>query len=447
MTSDAFSRKVRSAILTAYSDSNDSMKFSLIFASILFVHSTGALVNSSFVDFGTYLRSGIGMNSKGGDQVCFSNPGAVGNEFRVGNECTTYGELVLTTFLKRRTEKDPLYGYGQLRFAYGPPGNTNWEYANGDNPIAVRETYAEIGGIGKQEISFWVGNRFYRDQEMYMNDFFYFGDTSGNGGGIGRIPFFLKGKLYAAVLRETKTNKTDNGNLAMTLLDLRAKGMQLGRNLQLNLWFGHGFSSGGKDIDTLIEYNDPSGQVYGAILQKGFDKGFNHFAVVYGNGLLHQFNLFGDVTLTKGSPEALAQEKAKRLRIVDHLTYDLTDRFSFHFGTTLEIRDNGSDRNSREVWYNAGFHPVYFIDENFQLTGQIGTSVVESEGSPARRMTRLTFAPQVGLRKGIWNRPIIRAFYSRTFWSRSNRGQIGRGTFYENETSGTNIGLQMEIWF
>lgn len=62
-----------------------------------------ALLNSSFVDFGTYLRSGIGSSGKGGDEVCFNNPGAAGNEFRLGNECTTYGELVINSFVKRGT--------------------------------------------------------------------------------------------------------------------------------------------------------------------------------------------------------------------------------------------------------------------------------------------------------------------------------------------------------
>ncbi|MCR9203755.1 MAG: carbohydrate porin [Halobacteriovoraceae bacterium] len=422
------------------------MKPIIILFTLLLCSPIFALLNSSFVDFGTYLRSGIGSNGSGGDQVCFNNPGAAGNEFRVGNECTTYGELVITTFLKRGKEESPLYAYGQLRLAYGPPGNTNYEGANGTSPIAVRETYAEIGGIGEKKLSFWAGNRFYRDQEMYMNDFFYFGDTSGNGGGVGRIPFWLKGKLYAAVLRETQTTASDNGNLALTLFDFRAKGMQLARNLQLNLWFGHAVTSAGTNTTTGQEYDDGTGQVFGAILQKGFQRGFNHFSIIYGKGLLDQFNLYGDLTAIKGSNQAEAQRKSNRLRIVEHLTLDISDQLSFHFGSTLEIRDSGNTTNNKEVWYNAGIHPVYFLDENFQLTGQIGTSVVDAQGAPARRMTRVTFAPQIGLRKGIWSRPILRAFYSKTFWSRSNRGQIG-GTTYANETSGTNIGLQMEIWF
>ena len=168
--------------------------------------------------------------------------------------------------------------------------------------------------------------------------------------------------------------------------------------------------------------------------------------MIYGKGLLDQFNLYGDLTAIKGSAAAREQRKSNRLRIVDHLTYDVNDKLSFHFGSTFELRDSGANSNNKEIWYNAGIHPVYFIDNNFQLAAQVGTSVVDAQGSPLRRMTRVTIAPQVGLRKGIWSRPIIRAFYSRTFWSRSNRGRIG-GTTYANETSGTNIGMQMEIWF
>lgn len=416
-------------------------------ASFIFSSSSAyAWLSSDFLDVGTYLRSGVGSNGKGGDQECFTQPGTPGNEFRLGNECSTYGELALATYVKRANENSPLYGYGQIRLAYAPDGHTNWEGANGDNPIAVRESFVEIGGLTKYQLSFWAGKRFYREQDLYMNDFYYFADTSGNGGGVGNIPFVRNSKLHFAVLRETKSTETDNGKLALTLFDLRAKGIALGGGFEVNVWLGHAVTSSGVDSTTGDEYDDLSGQVAGFILQKGLAHGFNHFAVIWGKGLLDEFNLYGDLTAIKGSAAAEEQRDSNRLRVVEHLTYDFNSDWSFHFGATYERRDNGKDSDSLEEWYNLGVHPVYFIDDNFQIAGQLGTSVVDSEGAAPRRLTRVTIAPQIALARNIWSRPVLRAFYSKSFWSRSNRGSIG-GKAYQNETSGTNMGLQMEVWF
>ncbi len=403
-------------------------------------------ITSDFVDFGTYLRSGIGSNGRGGDQECFNQPGTPGNEFRLGNECSTYGELALATFVKRPGSNREVYGFGQIRLAYAPSGHTNWEGANGSNPIAIRESYAEIGNLTAHKLSFWVGKRFYREQDLYMNDFYYFADTSGNGAGIGQIPFIRGGKLNLAVLRETKDTESDNGRLALTLLDARAKDLELFSGLKVNLWLGHAFSSAGKNTTTGQEYDDANGQVIGALFHKGFAQGFNHLALIWGSGLLDEFNLYGDLTVIKGSAAAKAQEDSARFRVVEHLTYNLSSSWALHFGATYEYRDSGALVNNKEVWWNVGVHPVYFIDDNFQIASQIGTSVVDAEGAPAKRLTRVTIAPQIALDRNIWSRPVLRAFYSKSFWSRSNRGLIG-GNVYRAQTSGTAMGLQMELWF
>lgn len=413
---------------------------------LFFSHSSYAWIESQYVDFGTYLRSGIGANGKGGDQECFSQQGTPGNEFRLGNECSTYGELAIATFVRRPGKDQGVYGFGQIRLAYAPSGHTNWEGANNTNPIAIRESFAEIGNLTRHKLSIWAGKRFYREQDVYMNDFYYFADTSGNGAGVGQIPFIRGSKLHLAVLRETKDTESSNGRLALTLLDARAKDIDLFSGFKLNMWLGHAFSSAGKNTTTNQEYDDANGQVVGALFQRGFEGGFNHFAVIWGRGLMDEFNLYGDLTTIKGSSAAKAQEDSSRLRLVEHLTYNLNQDWAFHFGATYENRDNGASTNNKEIWWNVVIHPVYFIDDNFQIAAQLGTSVVDPQGAPARRLTRVTIAPQVALDRGIWSRPVLRAFYSKSFWSRSNRGLIG-GNVYSGETSGTSIGMQMELWF
>jgi maltoporin len=49
-------------------------------------------------EFHGYLRSGYGLNGRGGQQLAFQAPGA-GAKFRLGNEAETYGELIFVNNL------------------------------------------------------------------------------------------------------------------------------------------------------------------------------------------------------------------------------------------------------------------------------------------------------------------------------------------------------------
>jgi maltoporin len=95
--------------------------------------------------FAGYMRSGTGDNDKGGKQVCFNNPGSVANEFRLGNECGTYGEASFRVeMLKPKTEADPFFR-SQLTFAYFPPNDSQYEdtAVAGNHDINVVEAYVE----------------------------------------------------------------------------------------------------------------------------------------------------------------------------------------------------------------------------------------------------------------------------------------------------------------
>lgn len=50
--------------------------------------------SSQALEFGGYLRSGVGTSVNSGSQSCFQLPGAQ-TKYRLGNECEQYGELEL----------------------------------------------------------------------------------------------------------------------------------------------------------------------------------------------------------------------------------------------------------------------------------------------------------------------------------------------------------------
>lgn len=418
-------------------------RYSLIICCSIYLplaHST----STDFFSYGLYLRSGVGSNFKGGDQECFNNPGTPGNEFRLGNECQNYGELVLTGHPIRADEQSQTYVKAQVRLAFSQDGDTNWEGANSEDPIAVRESFVEIGGIDNSPISFWAGKRFYRENDLHMNDFYYFADTSGNGGGIGHIPF-LRGHLHLAWLRENSQIQTDKGKRALNLFDARIKGLQIAPGHNLNLWLGYAYVPSAIEVDSQSELASHSGKVFGVLHDWNLNGGFNHLALLYGQGLMREFNLYAPLDTVKDSIESRRLKDSRRFRLVEHLSMEVGQDFAFHFATTFEWRDNGNS-DEGEVWWNVGVRPVYFFTDHYQIAFEAGTSIVNRKGEDLRRLTRFTIAPQVATSRSLWGRPVVRAFVSRSFWSRSNRGDVG-AIAYENSTSGGSFGLHIEAWF
>ncbi|MCO4793293.1 MAG: carbohydrate porin [Bacteriovoracaceae bacterium] len=400
-------------------------------------------------DLEGYMRSGVGTNTKGGDQVCFSNPGAAGNEFRLGNECSTYGEIAWRLHHMTSKGVNSPYFKSQIRFAFSPKGHTNWESANGTSaspsPMAVRESYFEGGRFGGTPYTYWAGKRFYRENDLHMNDWYYFGDMSSNGAGMGQIPF-LGGKLQLAWLREVSSTTSDIGNHGVTVYDARLKEIQITDKNKGFLWLGYATAPGGTDTSNSKVYESSNGYLAGFFLETGLKKGFNHFAIMYGKGLLDDFNVYGSSALEAGSTAHKTQEDSSKIRLVEHMTYDLNSKLSFHASTSVELRDNGAANDNRSTWWNVGIQPMYFFSDHHQLVGVLGTSLVDADGSQAKRLTRFTIAPQISAGRNIWARPVIRLFYTRSWWSTSNRGSVG-GTTYSSETSGGSYGVQGEVWF
>jgi maltoporin len=108
-----------------------------------------------------------------------------------------------------------------------------------------------------------------------------------------------------------------------------------------------------------------------------------------------------------------------------------------HASATLEQRNNGS-RDS--TWWNAGFRPVYFINDNLRFVTEVGHSEVLST-TKSLTLTRLTFAYEIAINKSIWARPVIRAYATESFWSKDNRSN------FNNKKDGHAVGFQTEVWF
>lgn len=386
-----------------------------------------------------YLRAGSGTNTYGGDQECFYNQGSGGwngvgrNEFRLGNECSNYLELGLR-FNHLKTETQNVFT--QFRIANSHSGHDSFESKNQTTDFV--EAFAEIQGMNDLPWSFWVGKRFYRDQDVYIDDFYYFGSMNGNGAGIGNIPL-LGGELSLAYLREVSDVKTSKGLQGLTVYDARLKNVQIANKLKQNFWLAFGKNPESEDVTTKAKYEKATGIVVGTLLDYDLSGGFNHFSIVYGQGIMNNFNLYGDVTTTAVDD----QKDQKRLRLINHTTHSINERWAFHSSINY---DHMTRKSYKEQWMGMALRPVYRVTPTFHLVSEVGSSIVKE--NLTRRLTRLTLAPQLSISENIWGRPVLRAFYTHSFWNKANQSFVAQSApTYGNKTSGGAYGFQVETFF
>src|SRR5215470_609714 len=88
-------------------------------------------------EFDGYVRSGFGVNAKGGDQDAFGLPGV--SKYRLGNETETYGELGLAANWINPEHTDTWFKT-KVKLAVVAARNSTFDALTA---IAIREGYAE----------------------------------------------------------------------------------------------------------------------------------------------------------------------------------------------------------------------------------------------------------------------------------------------------------------
>lgn len=417
-----------------------------------------------------YFRAGTGWNTQGGRQECFTNPGTVGNEFRLGNECGIYGEASLRMHLiKSDSLKEPFFR-AQTTLAYFPPANSQYEDNDADGrDINVVEAFVEGGNFDGVPLYYWAGKRFYRSVDVHMNDFYYFGNMSGTGAGVGSEDIGL-GKLKFAILQETATSvsatsikrnesnvdrvQTQVGPLGKTAFDLRWEDVALTADDSLNFWAVFATTPPGYEPSTNKNYNQGQGYVGGVRYHRTVGTGFNDLAVVYGTGVMQSLDMGSGTSIENNS--GVDFDRAHRLRVVEHLLWNMADQLSTEFAATYEDRDSGAATDAHSTWWNVGVRPVYYISDHYRVALEVGHSVVRDDADRDaggnrvgdRHFTRVTLAPELAISRSFFGRPVIRAFVTHTTWNDDNKDFIVKNMpAFTDKTSGTAVGFQTEVWF
>jgi len=434
-------------------------------------------VGTKQFEFGGYFRAGTGWNQGGGRQRCFRNPGqaASANEFRLGNECGTYGEAALRTHLLKGGDKESPYFNAITTVAYTPNADTQYESAGGfqgNSSLNLIEAYVEGGNLDELGLSFWAGKRFYRTVDAHMDDFYYFANMSGNGAGVGNFKTSF-GTFRAALLQETSTiasatgvithiDTGSAGSLSKTAFDLRLDNAKITDVDTLFGWLVAAATPPGTDQTTGTKYLQAHGyaggirynhSIKGNLFGPADDKrvGANDFAAVLGTGVMETLEMNGGSAVSEA---ASYKKDSRRIRVVDHATIPLTERLATHFAAIYEYRSQTpsmtTGARSNSYWWDIGVRPVYAFTEHYSLAFEAGHSEVrdDSEAVGVRQLTRFTLAPQVAMSNNIFGRPVIRAFVTQSLWNDANRTQLVLNSQeYQNSNSALSLGFQTEVWF
>ncbi len=424
---------------------------------------------NDFIDFNGYFRSGYGRDDQGGPQPAFQAPGAFA-KYRLGNEAETYGELIFgknwyvpdlfSPDAPPRADGTPTgpIARTQVRVAfYDPYSNVG---SGSTFQTSLPEAWAEIGNVfaAQPELKFWAGNRFYRRQDICINDFFFY-NMSGGGGGVEDFETPV-GKMALAWIG----NGQQSGVYSSDIVIQPDPNNQAGFSKQsfvLSLYDVE--MPWGKGEFGLVVASENSGK--NALGQQAPDSqggaltfihtrehflsedGFNKFSLQIGNGAAKTFTSgFETATLTNGTFILPDEPHSWRFRATESFVAQPCAQVSISPAVVYQYTDYNNVQGNRQ-WISAGVRPIYHFNNFFGLAFEPGVDHVDDSGiHQSGTLYKLTLAPQVSLGDKFFSRPVIRAYVTYAAWTESYKGYVG-GNDFMNDTSGWTWGMQMEVWW
>lgn len=393
-----------------------------------FIRNTVDAMPKAF-EFHGYLRSGFGINYKGGDMDAFQAPGAF-TKYRLGNETDTYGELLFQNNWINNSG-DGVQFNTQVRLGFSLQGNSNYDDTV---EFRIREAFAEARNVIAKApgMAFWAGERFYDRHDVHITDFFFL-DKSGFGGGFTDLKVG-PGKLNVAFLGGAEppgAMTPEFGRRTKKSLDVRYKGLPLPDGSNLMLWGDLVFQSPATDDDSTV-----FGFSVGAVHEKQMMGGFNKLTVMYGHGSGANYNTY----------QGPGESGAYNLRLVEQFVFQPAERLSMMGTGVFQLLNNGVDGMGeyKSTWISAGIRPIYQFTNYLSLATELGFDTAKEGEGDFNYVGKLTVAPQIATGPTFWARPSLRAFVTMAFW---NEEGVTGGPAFATDTFGMTMGLQAESWW
>ncbi len=408
--------------------------------------------NAGKFGFHGYMRSGFGVDGKGGPQDYFKAPNAEA-KYRLGNETEAYIEALFKYTTK---DNNKAVFDTNFRLAFVTPTSKSNDFIT---TTSVREAYVRMRGISKKKktLAFWAGQRFYDRYDNHIIDF-WFRDMSGFGGGFEDLVLNGKSlKLAVAFLGGSIDQLQSNGNVYpennfifnKTTIDVRLYRINLmGGELRLTGDFSK-FSG-----DSLITnagslfVENSLGWSLGILHISKFEKGQNTFNIFYGSGVAENYKATIDQPLgiIYEPGDIIRVRDFKRFRVLNDIRINLNPRVSLMGILVYQQLNNGMNENNIMNWFTAGIRPLYHFNRYFSLVGEFGMDYTKQEGLLDGVLFKSTLAAQLSPHNKFLSRPALRAYITYACWSDAFMGMVAASSF-PDQKYGLSVGIQMETWW
>jgi maltoporin len=362
-------------------------------------------------------------------------------KYRLGNVCDAYFEGGYT---KEIAKNDGVsYLATVWANAYSPKSDF------GDAKLAVAKAYVEAKGLDfLNGGSAWIGKRYYNRPDIHMLDLQYI-NMNGTGAGIDAAKAG-PGRFSYAFFKDNDTNTFD------------AAGKMVGTASAIRQNFLYGDLPVNPDgsVDAALSIitaeggdKDAGGQKHNGWQVSLFHKqgkilgGANTFGLQYGVGPGTGVGV-GNGRMGASGFTSLGSD-VTRARAFNNLWIQPSENFGME--TVALVQKDKSDAGGSSTWTSLGLRPVYALNKNVKLVLELGTDRVTDSKGPTKRLTKLTLAPMISAGPGLWARPELRAFVTYGKWNEAATASVNAsnnsGPIYNNGTSGTSYGFQLESWF
>lgn len=401
------------------------------------------------VEFAGYARAGVGLNVRGGKEVCFVLNGADA-KWRLGNECDY---VIEPQFTGRLVQRDDGSNWGVVVM---PGLYRTWDGAGpafNDVPTVFRQIY--FFGENIPELMHgrvWGGRRYYDRLHLDINDqFLEIHDSDGAGiedmqVGSGKlsVAFLMNPNIEAS----TVTNPAPmgapipSGNLAPWKLNVRYTGIKTAPEGELQIWAGiHGSTTSDDQIDTGVVVPAPD--------------------TLYRLGLYHTLaKVLNGSNLVGAKIEYTKNHFLWRAVVQQQVPFNNGKGQVDVIGEFRSTRDTqGDGSKATNNWLSLGARADTQISGPFRFLFEAGIDrVFAAADANSTQLFKVTPCLAISAGDGSGSRPTVRLFYTHGFWNDAAKtsplGVFVGGTsgtrlaqVYGDANNGGSFGLQAEAWW
>lgn len=415
--------------------------FLKLFLSLLISLSLAAFENS----FGTdgYVRVQTAFDDEKAN-VCFKGVGA-GTKYRLGNECETWLEIAVFQDI---VLDSGVKIHNQVRPIFTAPNNEKVDFLRFD------EAYSEVSNLFDNSVSFWIGRRYYKRYDSFISDYFFF-NMSGEGAGVNNLDLgevklsysFMYDRLNPdSVAGEERVffqshdlrfdKSTDRGEITLFLNYMLLDKKSFNSTQKVDSADGYALGIIYKDKEITNELFNMKGEnITGLFYGSGVARGGGTYSPYLQETLIDEMLNTGNNT-----------DDSKTFRFINYNGFE-NDSIGIMSNLVYEYKDDRKFTNVEQNWYSFGIRPYLFLSRNFRITGEVGYDLVDDKvQDKTYTLSKYTAALEAALEKGLWQRPVVRVYYTRANWNDNSKGQVGTD-YYADKTSGDTFGVQLEYWW